>query len=247
MSGGYRYRWPRPSLAVDVVALALREGALQLLTIRRGAPPFRGCWALPGGFVQVSDEGEQGEDLERAAARELAEETGFDVETSGVYLEQLYTFGAPGRDPRGRVISVVYLALVPADVPLEARAGDDAAHAAWRALDEVLDEGAEALAFDHAQIIDMARERLRGKVDWVPEVAAGLAPRPFTRPDLQAAHEAIKGQALDRSNFAKRFRRWLDEGRFEPVEGTQNRGGAGRPAQLYQVAESSLARAQSGA
>lgn len=233
----HTYRYPRPSLAVDMVVLCVHEARLEVLLVKRGEPPFEGAWAIPGGFVHVADGRDQGESLEAAAVRELQEETHFDVRAGGAYLEQLYTFGEPGRDPRGRVISVAYLALLrlPTGARPRVRGGDDAAEAMWFSLDEVLDQKRLVLAFDHAEILAMARERLRGKIDWVPGLAAHLAPEPFTQNELRVVHEAIKGAPQDRSNFAKRFRRYLDEGLFEACEGTRVLPGAGRPPKMYRV------------
>ena len=199
----YTYDYPRPAFAVDMAVISLASGRLELLLIRRRDPPFAHCWALPGGFVDVSDEGTQGEDLVDAAARELHEETGLVAKRDGVYLEQLFTFGTPGRDPRGRVISVVYFALVNRDLRARVVAGDDAAAADWFDLEKLVDKGEPALAFDHAQIVEMALERIRGKIDWSPQIAAALVPRHFTRSELRRVYEVIKGQTQDRSNFAK--------------------------------------------
>lgn len=140
----YSYTHPRPALAVDIVVFRLEENQLQVLLIQRAQEPFAGCWALPGGFVGMD------ESLDDAARRELAEETG----VHGVKLEQLHAYGDPDRDPRGRVVTVAYYTLIPGDVPV--RGGDDAAQARWFAVDSLPE-----LAFDHAQIIHDALERLR--------------------------------------------------------------------------------------
>ena len=145
----YCYQYPHPAVTTDIALFSIREDSLQLLLIERGQEPFKGCWALPGGFLDLD------EDLDACAARELAEETGVE----GLPLEQLGTFGKPGRDPRERVISVAYLALVP-EAPLSVRAGDDAAAAAWFPV-----KALPALAFDHAEIIALAQRRLREKRD----------------------------------------------------------------------------------
>ncbi len=135
----YSYSHPRPMVTVDAVLLAPARGGTQVLLVRRGRPPFEGCWALPGGFVEM------GEDLDAAAARELLEETG----VSGVALRQLRAFGAPDRDPRGRTISIAYIGFPPAPAPV--RAGDDAASAGWFPV-----ENLPALAFDHLKIVEYA-------------------------------------------------------------------------------------------
>jgi 8-oxo-dGTP diphosphatase len=135
--GAYAYDYPRPMVTVDAVVLSMREGKRHVLLIRRGRPPFEGAWALPGGFVGID------EPLETAAERELAEETGL----TGVALRQLHTFGDPGRDPRGRSISVVYWGEAPADAAV--MGGDDAAEAGWFPLDAL-----PPLAFDHAKVVE---------------------------------------------------------------------------------------------
>ena len=134
--GAYTYDYPRPMVTVDAAILSMREGTRHVLLIRRGRPPFEGTWALPGGFVEID------EPLETAAARELAEETGL----TGLALHQLHTFGDPGRDPRGRSISVVYWGEAPPDAV--ATGGDDAAEAGWFPVDKL-----PALAFDHEKIV----------------------------------------------------------------------------------------------
>src|SRR5512143_3274019 len=141
--------YPKPSVTVDVVSLTLRGDDLQVLLIKRDIAPYRGRWAIPGGFVHID------ESLESAARRELREETG----VTDVYLEQLYTFGDLGRDPRGRVISVAYIALVPA--PLAVEAGSDAREARWWPLKEL-----PVLAFDHDKIVHLALTRLRYKIEY---------------------------------------------------------------------------------
>jgi 8-oxo-dGTP diphosphatase len=141
----YEYDHPRPMVTADTAIFRSHEGRLEVLLIQRGKPPFKGSWALPGGFVEME------EDLEDAARRELGEETGL----SAAWMEQLKTFGRPGRDPRGRVITVVYLAVAPAG-GIEPRAGDDAARAAW--FDP---RNPPPLAFDHAEVLACALARLR--------------------------------------------------------------------------------------
>jgi 8-oxo-dGTP diphosphatase len=214
----WSYDYPRPALTVDIVlftvAGALNDLRLQVLLIQRNESPFRGAWALPGGFVR------QDEDLSVAARRELLEETG----VSEAYLEQVTTVGTPGRDPRGHVVTVVYVGLVPADRH-QLRATGDAAAVRWfdvARLHEV------PLAFDHARLLVLALEHLRGRLGEVP-VCFQLLPEEFTLSELQTLAEAILGRTLDRRNF----RRKVDELHFlRPVPGTR-RQGAHRPAQLY--------------
>lgn len=214
--------FPRPSVTVDVVALTLREGNLCILLIKRGVLPYRGAWALPGGFVRLE------EGLEEAARRELCEETGV---TSAPFLEQLYTFGAPERDPRGRVISVAYYALLPGKEtgmqPLatsEPQAGTDAAEAAWWPVEKL-----PPLAFDHSEILSLALQRLRAKLGYT-SVAYALLPEEFTLTELQRVYEIILGQILDKRNFRKKMLS------IDLLEATPRfkREGAHRPAQLFQ-------------
>lgn len=202
-------------VTVDVVIFAVRGGALDVLLVRRGIPPFLGRWAIPGGFVLEE------ESVEGAARRELREETG----VSDVYLEQLYTFGDPGRDPRGRVVTVAYFALIAADrAPL--KAGTDAADARWFPMAKL-----PPLAFDHRRILDYALERLRNKLEYTT-VGFQLLPRRFTLTELQRVYEAILGRRLDKRNF----RRKMDLlGILKPAPGWR-REGLRRPARLYAFA-----------
>ncbi|MGQ0600419.1 MAG: NUDIX hydrolase [Anaerolineales bacterium] len=202
----------RPSLSVDVVIFCLREKDLQVLLIRRGMPPFKGKWAIPGGFVHHD------ESLDDAARRELEEETG----VREVYLEQLYTFGAPKRDPRGRVVTVAYFALVPDDVT--ARAGDDAAEVAWYSVSDL-----PALAFDHADIVHYALQRLRYKLEYTA-VGFELLPNEFTLSELQAAYEIVLGEKLDKRNFRRRI---AEAGVLVETSRLREGEGQGRPARLY--------------
>jgi 8-oxo-dGTP diphosphatase len=201
------------SVAVDLVIFTVRDGALQVLLIERGGAPFKGQWALPGGFVSGR------ETLEEAARRELEEETGL----RGVYLEQLFTFGDPGRDPRGRIVSVAYFALTP---PAPLRAATDAANAAWHPAARP-----PKLAFDHAAILRTGLERLRAKLGY-STVGFELLPRQFTLTELQALYEAILERPLDKRNFRKKI---LSLGLLKS-EGRTRASGAHRPARLYSFA-----------
>jgi 8-oxo-dGTP diphosphatase len=197
-------------VAVDLVIFTIRDGALHALLIQRAAPPFEGRWALPGGFIL------HGESLEDAALRELGEETG----VRNVYLEQLYSFGDPDRDPRGRVISVAYYALVAADrAPLSA--GSDASDARWWPVAKH-----PPLAFDHRRILEYALERLRNKLEYTT-VGFQLLPPKFTLTQLQLVYEAILGRALDKRNFRRKMellgilkplQEWAREGRSRPAQ-----------------------------
>ena len=214
--------FPRPSVTVDLVIFTIVDCRLRLLLIRRKQEPFRGRWALPGGFVDVGDAfRDQGEDLDAAAHRELREETGL----SGCFLEQLYTFGDAGRDPRMRVVSVAYYALIRPDLAPLVRAGSDAADVRWFEVDRL-----PRLAFDHGRIVDKAVHRLRGKLDYT-NIAFELVPATFTVADLRRVHEIVKGTAYDPANFRRKFLCLLDAGVIEEAPG--RRATATRPARVY--------------
>jgi 8-oxo-dGTP diphosphatase len=200
-------------VTVDIVIFTIRESALKVLLIRRGIPPFKGRMAVPGGFVH------RDESLQHAALRELKEETG----VRDVYLEQLYSFGDPRRDPRGRVVTVAYYALIPGDHPL--RAGSDASAAAWWPVKKL-----PPLAFDHRAIVDYALERLRNKLEYTT-VGFQLLPRKFSLPELQAVYEAILGKSLDKRNFRKKMDLL---GILKPLNQWRKTGR--KPARLYSFA-----------
>jgi 8-oxo-dGTP diphosphatase len=216
----YTYEYPRPALTVDITVFSLRAGRLSVVLIRRGKEPFAGRWALPGGFVEMD------ESLEAAALRELQEETGL----SDAYLEQLYTYGDPGRDPRGRVVSVAYFALVPSDSITQIAGRDDAVEACWFPVDEIPD-----LAFDHNEIVAYALRRLRYKLEY-SAVGFELLPDTFTLSELQRTYEIILGEKLDKRNFRRRI---LAAKIIEPTP--LKRIGEGRPAQLYRYREDAIA------
>lgn len=223
--------YPRPSVTVDLVIFTVMDSDLKVLLIQRAGHPFRGTWALPGGFVDVGDAFKnQGEDLEAAAHRELEEET--HLPAGSCFLEQLYTFGRAGRDPRTRVISVAYYALVrPTLAPL-VTAGDDAADARWLSLEaEVAGTSPLPLAFDHAEVLRTAVERIRGKIDYCP-IAFDLVPPTFTVGELRSVYEAVKGTSYDPKNFHRRFRRMVEDGVILPAVGKRVTGS--RPAKVYQ-------------
>ncbi|MBB6565990.1 NUDIX hydrolase [Kribbella sandramycini] len=205
-------------LATDLVILTVRDGALQVLLIRRGIAPYKGRWALPGGFVRPA------EDLETTARRELTEETG--LAAAGLHLEQVATYGAPDRDPRGRVVSVAYLALVP-DLPAPV-AGTDAESARWVAAPDLLADPAR-LAFDHHRILTDAVERARAKLEYSP-LAAAFCPPEFTISELRTIYEAVWGAPLDPRNFHRKVTK--TPGFVDPIGATTTRDG-GRPAQLF--------------
>ncbi len=211
-----RYRYP--AISVDVVIFTLREDDLHVLLVQRRYSPFAGRWAIPGGFVEAD------ESLEAAARREMEEETG----VRQVYLEQLFTFGDPKRDPRGRVVTVAYLALVPA--PLAIRAGGDASDARWWSVHQL-----PPLAFDHAKILKYALQRLRYKLEYT---AAGfqLLPPSFTLTEIQQAYQIVLGALLDKRNFRRRI---AEAGILEETGAlTMSRG---RPAKLYRFRADAVA------
>lgn len=174
-------------VTVDIVIFTIQGADLKVLLIRRGIAPFKDAMAIPGGFVH------EHESLDQAAFRELKEETG----VANVYLEQLYSFGDPGRDPRGRVVTVAYYALVPSDQTLQP--GTDAAAAAWYDVTKL-----PVLAFDHRKIIDYALQRLRNKLEYTT-VGFQLLAQKFTLSELQGVYEAILSKKLDKRNFRKKM------------------------------------------
>jgi 8-oxo-dGTP diphosphatase len=205
-------KYERPSVTVDVLMMSLRQRDLQILLIKRRSWPDEGMWAIPGGFINMD------ESLETAAKRELQEETG----VQDVYLEQLYTFGDPGRDPRTRVITVVYFALLDSE-RLQVKAASDAADVGWFSVYEL-----PPLAFDHKQIIEYALNRLRGKLDYTT-IAFNLLPEQFTLRELQRVYEIVLHKRLDKRNFRKKV---LATGILEDT-GAKKMEGTHRPARLY--------------
>lgn len=204
----------RPAVSTNVVVFTLRDDKLKLLLVRRRSEPFKGMWALPGGYVEA------GEDLDDSAMRALEDSTG----VAGVYLEQLYTFGAPERDPRERAISVAYYALVPSE-KLQLRTAYDTEAVGWFALNEL-----EPLAFDHNEMVQVAHQRLAAKLAY-STIALQFMPEKFTLSELQKVYERILNEKLDKRNFRKRVLA-LDQ-----IDQTQEvrRNGSHRPARLYSV------------
>ncbi|WP_067831554.1 NUDIX domain-containing protein [Actinomadura kijaniata] len=216
-SGGRRPADPA-AVTVDLVIFTIRGDELCVLLIERGNAPYRGRLALPGGYVRP------GENLDEAARRELAEETGLDGRR--LHLEQLRAYGDPDRDPRGRVVTVAYLALGP-DLPVPV-AGSDARAARWEAVGPLV-SGTTSLAFDHADILRDALERARARLEYTT-VAAAFCMEPFTVADLRKVYEVVWGAPLDPSNFRRKVTR--AEGFLEPTGGRRVLE-AGRPAALY--------------
>ena len=207
----YTYKHPHPAVTTNVVIFTVLDAKLRLLLIRRAREPFQGYWALPGGFISVE------EDLAASAVAALERETGM----TGVYLEQLYTFGRPDRDPRERVITVAYYALAPAS-RVQVRADGDVA---WFALDAL-----PALALDHQEIVALAAQRLAAKLDY-STIAFQFLPEQFSLSELQAVYEIILRERLDKRNFRKQM---LALGHLEP-SGAERRKGSHRPARLYRL------------
>ncbi|MFD5769270.1 NUDIX domain-containing protein [Streptomyces sp. NPDC127049] len=221
---GYDPRAFEPfAVTVDLAVLTVRAGRLHVLLVQRGQEPYAGAWALPGGFVLPR------ESAGTAARRELAEETGLSGATvAALHLEQLRTYTEPDRDPRMRVVSVAYTALVP-DLP-EPRGGGDAAEARWLPYDEV-----PPLAFDHDRILADARTRVGAKLEYTC-LATAFCPPEFTLGELRQVYETVWGVPLDRPNFRRKV--LTTPGFVEAVEGPPRRtGGRGKPAALYRAGE----------
>lgn len=229
----YCYEWPRPGVTVDValftVAGALNDLRLQVLLIERDEEPWRGQWALPGGFVR------ENEDLDAAARRELQEE----ASVVGAALEQAGAVGTPGRDTRGHIITVVYVGLTEGGKHTLIARGDARA-ARW--FDVAGPEPLPSLAFDHADLLQLAWDHLRRRVGEAP-LLFELLPKTFTLSELQALAEATLGHQLDRRNFRRRV---LELGIVAPTAGTR-RAGAHRPAQLYRFVPRAFAHHAKGA
>ncbi|TNE86917.1 MAG: NUDIX hydrolase [Deltaproteobacteria bacterium] len=219
----------RPSLAVDVVVLTVRDGRLEALALQRTEHPHKDRWMLPGGFVRID------ESLHDAARRLLASKSGL----SDVFIEQLYTFGDPGRDPRMRIVTVAYYALVnaervpdtarwfPLDIPWEGETGGPV---------DLLDDGDKPLplAFDHEDILGMAVKRIRGKLDYTP-IGFQLLPERFTLRDLQTVHETVLARSVNKDSFRRKM---LASGQLEAT-GEREQAVGHRPAELYRFARRS--------
>ncbi|MFG3106749.1 NUDIX hydrolase [Streptomyces tendae] len=219
MHGYDKHAFEPFAVTVDLAVLTLRAGALHVLLVERGQEPYAGRWALPGGFLLPE------ESAETAARRELAEETGL-ADVTGLHLEQLRTYSEPGRDPRMRVVSVAFAALLPD--PPEPHGGGDAAEARWVPYDK-----AQGLAFDHDRILADARDRVGAKLEYTC-LATAFCPAEFTLGELQQVYETVWGTALDRPNFRRKV--LATPGFVEPVPGAARlTGGRGKPAALHRA------------
>ena len=212
MAGYDASKFERPSVTVDVILFTVKDDDLKVLLVKRNVEPFKDMWAIPGGFVKIE------ESLEDAAKRELLEETN----VKDVYLEQLYTFGDPKRDPRTRVITAAYFALVNAE-KFKLKASTDVKDVRWFSMFDLPE-----LAFDHKKIIESALKRLRWKMEYTT-VAFSLLPEKFTLTQLQKIYEIILDKNLDKRNFRKKIKA------LELVKEVQEfqEEVAHRPAQLY--------------
>lgn len=210
--GIFTYDYERPALTVDVVIFTIKNRDLKVLLIQRNTDPYKNMWAIPGGFVR------NGETLEVAARRELREETS----VKDIYLEQLYSFGDPGRDPRGWVVTVAYFALISSE-NLKIVANTDAQDVKWFSAYKL-----PPLAFDHDKIIQLALNRLRSKLEYT-NIAFQLLPKKFTLTELQNTYEIILNKELDKRNFRKRI---ISLDIIKPLD-EYKREGNHRPAMLY--------------
>ncbi|MEU9068028.1 NUDIX domain-containing protein [Streptomyces sp. NPDC048109] len=220
MHGYDKHAFEPFAVTVDLAVLTLRAGALHVLLVERGQEPYAGRWALPGGFLLPQ------ESAETAARRELAEETGL-ADVTGLHLEQLRTYSEPDRDPRMRVVSVAFAALLPD--PPEPHGGGDAAEARWVPYDEAR----RGLAFDHDRILADARDRVGAKLEYTC-LATAFCPAEFTLGELRQVYETVWGTALDRPNFRRKV--LATPGFVEPVPGAARlTGGRGKPAAVYRA------------
>lgn len=194
-AGMFNYRYEMPAVTVDLIIFTIINSELNILLIERKHDPFKGRWALPGGHLDIKLK----ETLEAAARRELKEETALD--SADIFLEQLFTFGDPERDPRGRYITVAYYALISPDHKVAA--GDDAKEASWVPVKRL---GEYFLAFDHDKIIEMALDRLKGKIVYTT-IASSLLPKVFTLTEIQTIYEIILERQLDKRNFRRHIQR----------------------------------------
>jgi 8-oxo-dGTP diphosphatase len=208
------YQYPHPAVTTDIVIFTIQNQQLDVLLVRRRNEPFKDQWALPGGFVDID------EDLEACAKRELYEETNL----SNVYLEQLYTFGQHDRDPRERIITVAYYALIPMD-KLKPKAGSDASEVNWFSVNRL-----PTLGFDHDLIINKALKRVAAKTRY-STIALQFLANEFTLPELQEVYQILRNESLDKRNF----RKWILSLDCLEETGEVRRNGQHRPAKLYRA------------
>ena len=219
--------YPRPSVAVDLVIFTIIDAQLRVLLVRRNEHPFKNAWALPGGFLRVGEApGAQGEDLEDAARRELQEETGLDP--ARVYLEQLAAFGRAGRDPRMRVVSVAYVALVRPDLAPFVKAGGDVKEVDWFGVEAAAKDN--DLEFDHREIVTLALSRVRSGLEST-NIAFDLVPLTFTIPELRHVYAMVLNKPMDPGNFRRKFNRLVEDGVIEQAPG--KRITASKPATVF--------------
>lgn len=209
-------KFEKPSVTVDVLFFTIKDNKLQVLLIKRAAWPFEGLWALPGGFVGMS------EDLEIAAAREIREECG----VKNLFLEQLFTFGEPKRDPRTRVITVAYYGLAPSE-EIKNIQRDEVKEANYFSVDSL-----PKMAFDHKKIIEVGFARLQSKIKY-SNIVFGLLPKEFSLSEVQNIYEIIYGKKIDKRNF----RKWMLSSGLLVSTGNRKSGLAHRPAELFKFAK----------
>ena len=207
------HSFPKPSVTVDIIIFTIKENELKVLLVKRKINPFKDKWAIPGGFVGIK------ESLEDAAKRELEEETG----VKDVYLEQLYTFGEPERDPRGRVITVAYMALINSE-EIRLKASTDVSEAKWFPIKKI-----PQLAFDHKKIFDYSLKRLKWKFEYTT-VAFSLLPKKFTISQIQKIYEIVFNKKFDKRNFVKKIL-FLDILKEEEIKKDVSH----RPPRLYSL------------
>jgi 8-oxo-dGTP diphosphatase len=210
----YCYEYPHPAVTTDIIVFTVQKGQLKILLIKRARDPFKGTWALPGGFMKMD------EDACDCALRELEEETGL----KDVYLEQLYTFSTVNRDPRERVISIAYFTLTPSEA-ITLKPDTDAAEAAWFDMQDLPN-----LAFDHGEILEMATERLSAKMTY-STIGLQFMPAKFTLSNLQNVYQATTNKPLDKRNF----RKWILSLNLLEETGEKFSDGPQRPAMLYRL------------
>lgn len=209
-------KFDKPSVTVDVLFFTIKEGKLQVLLIKRAAWPYQGYWALPGGFVKMD------EDLETAAAREIFDECG----VKNLFLEQLFTFGEPKRDPRTRVITVAYYALAPSEDIKKVQV-DEVKEAKYFPIDSL-----PKMAFDHKKIVNVGFERLKSKIKY-SNIVFGLLPNSFSLSEVQSIYEIIFGKKIDKRNF----RKWILSSGLLISTGKKKAGLAHRPALQYKFSK----------